>query len=418
MPTSPDTLLRRIKSAPEAVGPLPRYVGVDDWAWKKGHRYGTILIDLERRCVIDILPGRDGEALKVWLREHPGVEVISRDRWAAFAQASTEAAPQAKQVADRWHLLKNLREAIERLLERRYSTVRDALKSDLPTAAPTAELPTNTAVPEPTPPCAEPTPRSPRQEARHAKRQRRVERFERARQLHAEGTPIRRIAAMLGISREAVERYVRQPHCPDWGGRRAHPTRLNRFRDTIDARISAGTANAAAIHRELSEQGCRESYYAIRRFVRRRRLSLGVTQRNAAPPRPAETPSAIRLSFELFRRPENRDADEDRHVHILHEIPDLQETLDLTDQFVGMVRKQVARPLAEWLASAEKSASPELRGFAKGVRLDEAAVAAAMTEPWSNGQVEGQVNRLKAIKRQMFGRAGFNLLRARVRHAA
>jgi transposase len=113
MPTSPDTLLRRVKGAVDEPAPAPRYVGVDDWAVRKGQRYGTILIDLERGRVIDILPGRDGSPLAAWLREHPGVEVITRDRWAAFAQAATEAAPQAKQIADRWHLLKNLREAVE-----------------------------------------------------------------------------------------------------------------------------------------------------------------------------------------------------------------------------------------------------------------------------------------------------------------
>jgi transposase len=101
MPTSPDTLLRRVKAWPGQPTPSPRYVGVDDWAVRKGRRYGTILIDLERGRVLDLLPGRDGAALKTWLRDHPGVEVVTRDRWAAFAQAVAEAAPQARPVADR-----------------------------------------------------------------------------------------------------------------------------------------------------------------------------------------------------------------------------------------------------------------------------------------------------------------------------
>lgn len=127
MPTSPDTILRRIKSTREEPDTHPRFVGVDDWAWKKGHNYGTILIDLERGRVIDILQGRDGSALKAWLQNHPGVQVITRDRWQAFAQAAAEAAPQATQIADRWHLLKNLREAIERFLERRHRSIRETL---------------------------------------------------------------------------------------------------------------------------------------------------------------------------------------------------------------------------------------------------------------------------------------------------
>ena len=108
MPTSPDTLLRQVRGAVLELPPAPRFVGIDDWAYRKGQSYGTILIDLERSQVIDIVPGRDGEAVKEWLKANPQVEVITRDRWAAYAQAASEAAPQAKQVADRWHLLKML----------------------------------------------------------------------------------------------------------------------------------------------------------------------------------------------------------------------------------------------------------------------------------------------------------------------
>ena len=126
MPTSPDTLLRRVRYAIDEPVPAPRFVGIDDWAYKKGKNYGTILIDLERRQVIDIFPGRDGEAVKDWLKANPQVEVITRDRWANYAQAASDAAPQAKQVADRWHLLKNLREAVERFLARFSPEIRTA----------------------------------------------------------------------------------------------------------------------------------------------------------------------------------------------------------------------------------------------------------------------------------------------------
>ena len=113
--------------------PPPRFVGIDDWAWRKGRRYGTIVVDLERGDVIDLLPDRDAETVKKWLGDHPGVEIISRDRSSTYAQAATEAAPKARQVADRWHLLKNLREAIERLFERQSDAVDEALKAP-PTA--------------------------------------------------------------------------------------------------------------------------------------------------------------------------------------------------------------------------------------------------------------------------------------------
>ena len=178
--------------------------------------------------------------------------------------------------------------------------------------------------------------------------------------------------------------------------------------------------NAATIHRVLNGQGCRASYYAVRRFVRRRRAALGVPSARShagqtTPPRP---PSARLLSYEFLRRPENRDSDAQAHVEALLGCDGLGDALDLAGQFVDMVRKRLSQPLADWLAKAEHSTCAEVRSFAKGIRQDEAAVTAALTESWSNGPVEGHVNRLKFIKRAGFGRAGFQLLRARVRWAA
>jgi transposase len=155
VPTSPDTLLRRVKAAPDEPSPPVRYLGIDDGATRKGQHYGTIVIDLERRRVIDILPGRDGVELKKWLEEHPGVEVVTRDRWAAFAQAVRERAPGAKQVADPWHLLKNLREAVERVFAHFAPEITKLVRAPAPTqggvAAPSSgeEQPTE---PVPTPP--------------------------------------------------------------------------------------------------------------------------------------------------------------------------------------------------------------------------------------------------------------------------
>jgi len=197
MPTSPDTLLRRVRAAADEPGPPPRYVGIDDWACKKGQRYGTIVIDLERQRVIDLLPGRDGEALTEWLRKNPQVEVITRDRWPAYAKAASEAAPQATQVADRWHLLKNLREAVENVFARLSPEIRAAASSvEESTPAPKPE--TVPAPAEPT--CALPTspsddstaPPSAQASGREAKRQARRDRRGRVRELRDEGQTVRR----------------------------------------------------------------------------------------------------------------------------------------------------------------------------------------------------------------------------------
>jgi transposase len=419
MPTSTDTLLRRVKGAAEGPAPPPRYIGVDDWAIRKGQCYGTILIDLERGRVIDILEGRDGEALKAWLKEHPGVEVITRDRWAAYAQAASEAAPQAQQVADRWHLLRNLREAIERLFERRCDDIKERWQDMAPAAESPAPAP-ESPPPAPVTPAA-PTPPTPRQRARQTKRQRRVERYERVRALHRQGKSARGIARELKMSVRTILRHLREGHCPDWQPGRARQSRLDNFRDHIDRRIQEGCRNAAELHRELTELGCRVASSSVRRFVNWRLAAAGESRERAnatAPPIP-KPPSAKALSFEFLQRAEGREAEAQARLEALRVMDtELTEALDLAATFAAMARKQVVVPLAGWLAKALTSCCPEIRRFAEGIRQDERAVAAALTEKWSNGPVEGQVNRLKLIKRQMYGRAGFQLLRARVRFAS
>jgi transposase len=432
MPTSPDTLLRRVNDAPDPVDPPPRYVGVDDWAMRKGQRYGTILVDLERGRVLDLLPGRDGAALKAWLQEHPGVEVITRDRWAAFAQAAAEAAPQAKQVADRWHLLKNLREAVERALARVASDVREAFHEapTLPDCAPLGLTPpqTDSLPPEIAPAVAglpeattKSKPLSPRKRAQEAKRQQRIRQFDRIRALHAEGLSLRKIARAVGVSVKRVIRYVRAECCPDWNPGRPRPTQLDRFAAEVNAWIAQGERNAAALYRKLLTQGCRASYDAVRRFVSRR---LGSTGRPGprvgplTPPAPA-APSARQLSFAIIRREEERTEEQQHQVErLLAGSVVLQEVLGLAASFAALVRKTAAGPLGDWLALAQGSGCLELRSFATGLRQDEAAVAAALTDDWSNGATEGHVNRLKLLKRSMYGRASLPLLRARVRLAS
>jgi transposase len=282
VPTSPDTILRRVKAHEGEPLPPPRFVGIDDWAWRKGQSYGTILIDLEQGRVIDILEGRDGSALNAWLKAHPGVEVITRDRWSAFAAAANEGAPQAKQVADRWHLLKNLREAVEGLLERFSPQIREAL-ADAPkkpvetvSADPFGCATTPAAVaPEPlsTPPSLTPTPQEPvpsaRRQAREMKQQHRSERFERVKDLRAQGQSIRQIARAMSMSKGCVIRYLRMDRCPNWNLGRQTPTQLDPFAEYIEGWIGRGGLNAADLHKELGGQGCRAGYDSVRRYLAR-----------------------------------------------------------------------------------------------------------------------------------------------------
>jgi hypothetical protein len=298
MPTSPDTLLRRVKEAPAAPAPAPRYIGVDDWALRKGQRYGTIIIDLERGRVLDLLKGRDGEALKAWLKEHPGVEVITRDRWAAFAQAATEAAPQAQQVADRWHLLRNLREAVERLLGRFSAPVREALREALD-APPGATTPAGGGAEGVSSPAGSRGPLGPREQARQARRQERARLYERVQELRAQGESVRQIARLTGPSLKRVRRYLRSDRCPDWNPGRKVPTQLDPLSGQIDAWMERGGRNAAALYRELAEQGFRGSYDAVRRCLAPPPGEHGAAGPARRPPvpaggdRPAVRPEAV-----------------------------------------------------------------------------------------------------------------------------
>ena len=426
--TSPDTLLRRVKQFKNKPTGPPRVVGIDDWAWRKGQRYGTIVVDLERSDVIDLLPDRDADTVAAWLKARPGIEVVGRDRSAAYAEAATKGASQAEQVADRWHLLKNLREAVERLLERHSTIVGAALKAIV---TPT-EPPPDAAVPEtgaatspveppvPQPP-GDPCPKSPRLRAEQSKRQKRIDRFEQVHELHRRGHSAARIAGELGLSRRSVFRYLQREICPAWGLGASRRSRLDRHREWIDARLAEGFINVADLHRQLTERGLKGSYGTVYAFVTKRLGAAGKRRErlNAADPPVPRPPSARQLSFEWARRPEKRKPSEQARLDAIRACNvELAEALDLADGFADLIRKQSSTTLAEWQARGEASSDPDLRRFAEGIRRDEVCVQAAVTERWSNGPVEGHVNRLKMIKRQMYGRAGFVLLRARVLNAA
>lgn len=414
VPVSGDTLIRRVRTMPTEPEPFVRYLGIDDFAFRRGHDYGTILIDLERGRVIDILKSRDSADVEVWLKAHPGIEVITRDRASAYAKAASGGAPQAKQVVDHWHLLKNLREAAERLHDRHRKTVQKHLKSNPPSAA-ELELPTFQDVSVPEEP--EVPELSAREEARDAKRQQRVEDYNRVRELHAAGQSIRQIATTLDRDRETVTRYLQADTFPD---RQPAPRAQAKYRDHLDRRLNEGCRNAAVLHRELIADGRSVSYYSVRRYVRRRLIAMGrdsTADVSVVRPTP-RLPSAKQLSFMIIRKPDERDEEEQSRVETLTGInEELSNALELVVVFAAMVRGALALTLKEWLTKADASGCAEIRSFAKTLRQDEAAVQAGMTEPWSNGPVEGQVNRLKMIKRQMYGRAGFELLRARVRAA-
>jgi transposase len=382
VPTSGDTLLRRTRTSPPTAAPSPRVLGVDDFAFRKGHTYGTILVDLERRRVIDLVPDRPAATLTAWLKSHPGIQVVSRDRASAYSQAATEAVPTAVQVADRFHLLVNLREAVERTLQQRTAAIRQLV---------VAEPPSVTEVPPPvaTEPAGPVTQVNRRQEL-----------FDRVRRLHAEGVSLRRIARELELHYRTVERYVRSDTCPDWNAGQPRASRLDRHAEWIRGRLGDG-CSAAPVHRQLAARGYDGGVTVVTQYVRRLRAEMGLAPaRPSRPPEPVAPapPTARRLSVAVVRQTDRRTHEERTWVTRLKELDsEVRQALEGAEDFARLVRERNGAGLDGWLNRA--SAIPSLRAFATGLRRDYAAVRAGLTSPWSNGPVEGQVNRLKLLKR-------------------
>jgi transposase len=403
-PASRTTLLRLVRALPLPAVSTPRVLGVDDWAFRKGHRYGTILVDLERHAAIELLPDRQATTLAEWLQAHPGVEVISRDRAPAHAEGARNGAPRAVQVADRWHLLQNLVEALERCLLRHGPALKAAAGADGGVAGALPSFPEAARVPW-------------QRRAEAASRQKhaaKVEQYARIQALAAAGFTKLDIAQIVGISRPTVYRYLaleapperRRPHRP---GRRV----LEPYEPYLRRRWAEGCRNRSRLVREIRLLGYEHGARTVFRFLEH----LGPVQPGAAPPpkpTPARVPSARHIAFLLVRRPEDL-ADDDRDYldHLCEHEPTVAAAYTLAQDFAAMIRKRQGERFAAWLEQARASGIAELSGFARGLLDDRAAVEAALRLPWSNGQTEGQVNRLKLLKRQMYGRAGFDLLRRR-----
>ena len=404
MPVSGDTLLRLVRAGTFAASPPPRVIGVDDWSWRRGHRYGTIICDLERRRVIDLLPDRSANTLASWLKQH-GQEVttVSRDRSGVYADGIRAGAPEAVQVADRWHLMVNASDALRQVLDRHQRQLREAAHlcashDSVPLASARKQPASTQAVRQ----------RAERREQRQA-------RYQEVANLQRDGVAIKQIARQLGMARNAVRRWLRAGEATVY--RRA-PGRslLDRHLTYVEQRWAEGRCHTAQLWRELRDQGFDGGYDIVRRWaIRRRPLDAAVNSRTC--PLPSWRVPSSRRAARLLTMPGEalRRADR-RFIDTLNALsPDIRTAAEAVNAFCRMVRTRDAAALDAWLITARSTA---LRGFVNGLISDIAAVQAALSQPWSNGPVEGQVNRLKLVKRQMYGRANFDLLRSRVLHVA
>ncbi|EFH88690.1 ISL3 family transposase [Ktedonobacter racemifer] len=257
METSHDTLLRLMQRSEPPVVTAPRILGLDDFAWKKGHRWGTLLIDQETHKVVDVLPDREAETVTRWLVDHPGVEVISRDRAGAYADGARKGAPQAQQIADRFHLLVNLHSAMVRLFERKHEILKQVVTKEQAQNKGTASH------------CSEPdaqgkdepkplTPTEAQRQARHARRK---NRYEEVIKLHEQGMSQAAIATLVGLNRNTVHSYIQAPEFLEQARSSRHKSKLDPYKDYLHQRFAEGQQNVTHLIAEIREQGCAREQY-------------------------------------------------------------------------------------------------------------------------------------------------------------
>jgi transposase len=411
---SPRTLLRLVRRAPTPAAGSVTVLGVDDWAKRRSITYGTILVNLQTHRVIDLLPDRTAATFAAWLRGHPEVQVITRDRGGAYAEGARQGAPQARQVADRFHLLKNVTDAFIRYLTRKHVALRQAAAGPERTEEPAAAGCLRAAE----------TPRRPTRAARLSQeaRARRQARYHEVIALHEQGYSVRAIARMVHLNRGTVMIFIHAERFPERQPRRPRPTILAPFVAYLGSRWAAGCHNATQLWQELRQQGFTGGRARVAEYVKswRRRPPLAHTGQPGARAQSAPPSYGPRQTCWLLLRPVEALTDAERAylTQLYHACPQVAVAEALVEEFAAVLRTRDVAGLYAWLHGVELSAIPELRGVARGIWLDRAAVEAAVETDWSNGQVEGQVNRLKATKRAGYGRCNFDLLRQRVLHAS
>lgn len=419
---SRNTFLRLVRRLPLPEPEAPEVIGIDDWAWKKGQRYGTIIVDLERQCPIALLEDREAETVAAWLKEHPTVRIIARDRAGAYAEGATKGAPQAVQVADRFHLLRNLADTLLPVFEAHAKLLREATGEAAATnrspAAPTTLAAAEAVVRTLPPPRQSPQHRAQSEQRRAA----RLERFERVRELHDKGWSIRAIAREVGLNRGTVRKFLRAAEFPERQPRvLRQPGVLEPFIPYLVERWNAGCRNGTALWKELVERGYTGKRVTVFSFITRLREALGIPTKKRASgggklvlveQRPLTPRNAV---WQVLQRPEQRDeATTERLQKLCQAHPELGEAIALTEALAALIRTRDPAALDDWLEQAGTSTLKPFQSFAASLRRDYNAVRAGVEQKWSTSPVEGEINKLKMVKRAMFGRAGFPLLQRRI----
>jgi transposase len=405
IPGSFRTIVRLVHDAPFPALKVPRVIGLDEWAWRRGRRFGTMICDLERHQVVDLLPERTAPSVAQWLQAHPSVEIVCRDRSGLYAEGIRQGAPQAIQVVDRFHLVQNLREALARFFLRRRQDL-DTLGASLHQSS---EL--------------TPTPAMLSQ----ARLARWVHRYHEIQRLRAQHLGIAAIARRVQVSRPTVYRYLAMPQPPERqrSRHRGQPL-VAPFTAHLRRRWNAGCRNAQQLWRELVAAGHRPARRTVERYVGRLRRETGsrFKFRQAAPAplyaedqdesRPSALTALRAARLFLSKEQDRHAADQTLLAHLLRLDPVMTHTYQHVQAFCRMVRHRRGDEFDAWVTAVQHTGVKELRAFVNGLLKDAAAVRAGLSLVWSNGPTEGFIHRLKLIKRQAYGRAGVDFLRHRI----
>lgn len=395
-PVSRSTLLRVIRAVPDPPVVTPRVLGVDEFAKRRGHRYATILVDVETGKPVDVLADREAETFAGWLRAHPGVEVICRDRASGYAEGAATGAPAAIQVADRWHLMHNLSEAVRKVV----TAHRRCLRTTWTARAAGSDG-------SPPPPSHDASARAEGRRASNARA-----RHAAVHELLAHGLALKAISRALQLNVKTVRKYARA-QAPEQLVSPNPPTGrsvLAAFKPYLDTRVEQEPeASTDTLWQEVRQRGYRGSLRTLREYLAQIRRHIPKA------PSPPPVPSARQITAWIMR-PDDKLDDTDRLglKSACAACPELAALTELAHGFNELVRTRGGARLEEWINQATGSSFPEVRGFAKGLYGDFDAVRAGLTLQWSSGKVEGNVTRIKMIKRQMYGRAKLDLLRKRI----
>lgn len=436
LPTSRTTLIRLVRRLPLPPIPSPLVLAIDDFALRRRHHYGTLVVDLERHQLLDLWPERTAGPLIDWLRERSDPpQVICRDRAGAYAEAARQAAPEAQQVADRFHLVRNAGQLLERVLVRHARAIRALSISHAPAVAALSRPREESTDLERSPD----DPRAPLLSCGVAtRRTRRLACYQQVMALYHVGSSLTAIAQQVGLSRPTVRNYVRAGTFPEWAPRRTLLRTGSSDTAYLHQRWTQGCRDATRLWSELREQGFTGSLRMVQRAVRAWRLQPAIPEEEVdadqirtteglvlAAPAPALQPqtyhsaphplSPKQAAWLLQRPPESLNAVE--HLlrkNILALSAEIREAAEAVAGFRQVLRTQAPEWLGIWLQAAQTSSIPELRAFAAHLRRDEDAVRAAAMLRWNSSQIEGHVTKVKLLKRLMFGRANFDLLKRRV----